>query len=160
MTRVNRRRFLVSLSSVSVLSGIGGCVTDADPDDRGDYPNADYVAEEPDVGTWFQDVDHYRGTLDLSTEDRVRVAVGSGGGLSFTPPAIQIMPGTEVVWEWTGRGGHHNVVDEEGTFESELVNESGYTFSHTFESPNLHRYVCTPHRNHGMRGAVSVVGED
>jgi len=46
-----------------------------------------------------------------------------------------------VTWEWTGQGGEHTVVDEEG---------------HTFEAAGASRYVCTPHRTKATLGAVIV----
>jgi hypothetical protein len=68
-------------------------------------------------------------------------------------------PGTTVIWEWTGEGGSHNVVQEpDGAYESELVTEAGYTFSHTFESEGVSKYYCLPHRAVGMKGVV-VVGD-
>ena len=63
-----------------------------------------------------------------------------------------------MVWEWTGEGGTHNVVAEDGPFESETVDGDGHTFEHTFDAVGTYRYVCTPHRSLGMKGAV-VVGD-
>ena len=53
--------------------------------------------------------------------------------LAFSPAAIQVDSGTTVTWEWTGEGGAHNVVHEDGEFESDLQEEDGATFEHTFE---------------------------
>jgi hypothetical protein len=52
----------------------------------------------------------------------------------------------------------HNVVGQDGSFESELTDEEGHTFSHTFEEAGVYRYVCGPHEAMGMKGAV-VVGD-
>jgi len=68
-------------------------------------------------------------------------------------------PGTEIVWEWTGRGSSHNVVDEAGGFESELTAEEGFTYSRTFDSDGMYKYYCQPHRTLGMKGVV-IVGTD
>ena len=109
---------------------------------------------------WFDDVGNYEGTVDYSGEDTVEIMVGAGDqGLFFEPPAIQVDPGTTVVWEWTGEGGEHNVAEEEGVFESERTAEAGHTFEHTFEADDegeVFRYVCTPHEALGMLGAVAV----
>lgn len=109
---------------------------------------------------WFDDVDNYEGTVDLSGEETVEVTVGAGDqGLLFEPPAIQVDPGTTVVWEWAGEGGEHNVAEEDSVFESERAAEAGHTFEHTFEADDegeVFRYVCTPHEALGMLGAVAV----
>jgi halocyanin-like protein len=83
-------------------------------------------------------------------------AQGNGGYLAFDPAAVRVSSGTTVTWEWTGQGGSHNVVAEDGSFESELVAEEGHTFSHTFEESGAYRYYCQPHETLGMNGAVVV----
>ncbi|MGM0447380.1 MAG: halocyanin domain-containing protein [Methanobacteriota archaeon] len=110
---------------------------------------------------WLDDVSNYEGTRDLRGESEVTVSVGAGeNGLLFDPPAILVDSGTTVVWEWTGEGGGHNVVEEDGTFESgEAVAEEGETFEYTFEDAgegDVFRYVCEPHEGAGMKGAVAV----
>jgi halocyanin-like protein len=111
---------------------------------------------------WLSDVSNYDGVHDMTGQSEVAVTVGAegnGGNFAFGPAAIRVDPGTTVVWEWNGEGGSHNVVQEpEGTYESELVAEAGYTFSHTFESEGVSKYYCLPHRAVGMKGVV-VVGE-
>ena len=122
-------------------------------------------AQEDPYQGWFEDVDNYEGTVDFRGQDEVTVAVGAGDdGVQFDPPAILVDPGTTVVWEWTGAGGTHNVVHEpaedEGdpAFESELQEEEGATFEHTFDEveEGILRYYCDPHRSVGMKGAVAV----
>ncbi|QKY18915.1 halocyanin domain-containing protein [Halolamina sp. CBA1230] len=116
---------------------------------------------EPDYGGWFDGVSNYDETVDErgSSEVTVEVGVDNGGQpYGFGPAAVRIDPGTTVVWEWTGRGGSHNVVAQDGSFESDLSSEGGHTFSHTFEEEGVYRYVCTPHQSLGMKGAI-VVGD-
>ncbi|MFW5939686.1 MAG: halocyanin domain-containing protein [Halolamina sp.] len=120
---------------------------------------------EPDYDGWFDDVENYDETVDErdSSEVTVEVGVDNGGEpYGFGPAAVRVDPGTTVVWEWTGRGGSHNVVEEDGAFESETTSEEGFTFEHTFEEEGVFRYVCTPHESLGMKGAVAVgdVGGD
>ncbi|WP_435075604.1 halocyanin domain-containing protein [Halorubrum sp. HHNYT27] len=108
---------------------------------------------------WFDNVDNFDGVVDETGADEVRIDVGSeanGGGFGFGPAAVAVSPGTTVVWEWTGNGGGHNVEAEGGSFESDLVSESGHEFSHTFESSGTTRYFCLPHKQMGMKGAVVV----
>ncbi len=118
------------------------------------------TAQDDPYNGWFDDVPNYEGTVDYSGEDELEVQVGTGDtGVEFEPPAIQVDPGTTVIWEWTGEGGSHNVVEENEVFESELSDEAGYTFEHTFEAEDdgeVFRYLCTPHEANNMFGAVAV----
>jgi halocyanin-like protein len=115
---------------------------------------------EPDYGDWFADVDNYDGTVDRRGQSEVTVEVGAegnGGAFAFEPAAVRVDPGTTVVWEWTGEGGQHNVITEEGEqLESELVAEAGFTYEHTFEEEGVTTYYCEPHLSLGMKGAVAV----
>lgn len=112
-------------------------------------------------GDWLADVPNYDGTHDYRGRDEVTVAVGAGeNGLVFGPAAILVDPGTTVVWEWTGAGGAHNVVADDGTFDSgETVGEAGHTFEYTFADAtagDVFAYLCTPHQAVGMKGVVAV----
>jgi halocyanin-like protein len=95
--------------------------------------------------------------VDRTDADRVAVAVGADGGFSFAPAAVRIAVGATVVWEWTGLGGSHNVVDRGGAFDSGLAAEEGHTFEHEFAEPGTYEYVCTPHQTRDMEGTVEVV---
>jgi halocyanin-like protein len=113
-----------------------------------------------DFGGWFDDVDNYDGVVDARGQSEVTVEVGAqgnGGAFAFGPAAVRVDPGTTVVFEWTGEGGQHNVVTEEGeSLESELTAEAGFTYEHTFEEEGVTTYFCEPHRSLGMKGAVAV----
>jgi len=116
-------------------------------------------------GGWFDGVSNYDGVVDMTGQDEVTVEVGTeanGGFYGFGPAAVRISPGTTVVWEWTGEGGGHNVVAEDGTFSSgqDYVSEAGYTYEYTFESEGTYQYVCVPHETLGMKGAVVVSAGD
>jgi halocyanin-like protein len=95
--------------------------------------------------------------VDRTGEETVSVAVGADGGLSFAPAALRVDVGTTVVWEWTGVGGSHNVVDRGGAFESDLAAAEGHAFEHEFATPGTYEYLCTPHQTQGMEGTVEVV---
>ena len=85
------------------------------------------------------------------------VAVGAGSGLSFDPEELTIAPGTTVTWEWTGQGGAHNVVADDGAFNSGDPEEGDdITFSHTFPDTGEFPYHCVPHREVGMVGTIIV----
>lgn len=115
--------------------------------------------DEFDYGDWFDDVPNFDGTVDRTGEDEVTVQVGTGSnGLAFDPPAIHVDPGTTVVFEWTGEGGAHNVAEAEPDerYQSDLTDAAGTTYTVTFESDGISKYVCTPHTAQGMKGAVAV----
>ncbi|EMA68679.1 halocyanin domain protein [Halorubrum aidingense JCM 13560] len=95
--------------------------------------------------------------VDRTDEETVDVAVGADGGFAFEPAHVTVDVGTTVVWEWTGEGGGHNVYEVNERFESELTDEAGFTFEHTFDEPGTFEYVCTPHQTQGMAGSVEVV---
>jgi halocyanin-like protein len=146
---ISRRGFLAAAGGVAAAGATAGAAAvPAAAQDGG-----------PDYGGWFDGVSNFDGTVDRTGREEVTVAVGSeanGGSYGFDPPAVRVDPGTTVVWEWTGEGSVHNVVDEAGGFESDLTDEAGHTFEHTFESSALYKYACVPHRSLGMKGAVVV----
>ena len=138
---VNRRRFLGAAGSAALL---------------GTVPVRSAAAASDPFDGWFDDVPNYEGVTDLRGEETVRVQVGPNGDQTFDPPAIRIDPGTTVVWEWDE--GFHDVSSTEDGFQSEVTDESGHEFTHTFDEEGVRRYVCSPHEAVGMKGAV-VVGD-
>lgn len=148
-TRLNRRTVLRATGATLAVS-LAGCAGDNGGEEF------DFVDAEPDYDGWFDDVANYEGTVDATDRDEVTIEVGAGDGLQYAPPAVQITPGTRVVWEWTGEGGDHNVAAEDGRFESETRGDAGFEFEHTFDEGGTLLYVCTPHEAVGMKGAVVV----
>ena len=118
------------------------------------------VAAQPSFGGWMSDVGNYSEVVDETGSSEVTVQVGTeanGGAFGFGPAAVQVDPGTTVIWEWTGEGGQHNVVAQDGaSFDSELVADAGFTFEHTFEEEGVTTYYCQPHQSLGMKGVVVV----
>ena len=141
---VSRRRLLEGLGAAVAATGLAGCLGDDD-------------IEEETYGDWFRGANNFEGTVDRTGEPEVVVEVGTGNGLSYDPAAVRVSTGTTVIWDWTGIGGRHDVVEIDRAFESELYLEDGRHFSHTFEESGVYKYVCTPHRTSGMKGAVHVV---
>ncbi|MFB6078816.1 MAG: halocyanin domain-containing protein, partial [Halarchaeum sp.] len=129
------------------------------------------AGQSTDYGGWFTssakggEVKNYDGTtVDKTGQDTVTVEVGAqgnGGTYAYAPPAVRVSPGTEVVFEWTSNT--HNIVVEdqpsganwEGVSE---IKNSGYSYSHTFETAGVYKYYCDPHLGLGMKGAVVVGG--
>ncbi|GAB3684055.1 hypothetical protein GCM10028857_12550 [Salinarchaeum chitinilyticum] len=171
---IGRRGFLTAAGGVALSATLAGCSgggdggdSDGDSDggdgggDNGGGGNGgyEYLDEEPDYGDWFADTDLYEGTVDWTGESAVSVDVGAGSnGYQFGPPAIAVDSGTTVTWEWTGEGQAHNVVAEDGPFDSgDPQAGDDVTFEYTFESTGTYRYICVPHQTTGMVGAVHVV---
>jgi len=165
-----RRRKLLQAGGAALTFGLAGCVgpfADGEgvPGTVGESPdghprNNDGGGGGDDSIEYLSDANGYDGSVeDMTGMDEVTVEGGTGGGLAFGPAAIQVDPGTTVVWEWTGQGGGHNVVAEDETFDSgELVSEQGHTFEYTFEEDGVTQYFCSPHKGVGMKGAVVVGG--
>lgn len=129
--------------------------TPTDSDSNGGSGNGD----APAFGGWLDDTANYDSVADETDASTVDIEVGAEGNngpYAFAPPAVRIGTGTTITWKWTGEGGSHNVVAQDGTFESEMSAEKGNTFEHTFDSSGTYKYVCVPHEAMGMKGVVVV----
>jgi halocyanin-like protein len=139
--------------------------TSATTTSRATETATDTVTESPTpagdaaaVDDYLSDANNYDGTItDATGVSEVSVAVGAGDGFAFGPAAVRVDSDTTIVWEWTGSGGLHNVVEEDDAFDSGDP-ESGrdITFEHTFSETGVYLYYCDPHRSLGMKGAVVV----
>ncbi|MFB6293786.1 MAG: halocyanin domain-containing protein [Halonotius sp.] len=143
MDELSRRR-LLSVAGGTSIAALAGCLGGGTD---GPTPYDGYL----------RGAKNFEAVTDRTDASTVTVDVGANSGFSFAPAAVRIAPGTTVVWEWTGRGGQHNVVAKDGTFESKLYLNKGETFSHAFETPGVYKYYCAPHRMRGMLGVVEVV---
>ena len=153
---VDRRTVLRGVGTVALTGSLAGCGGSDDGGNGGgdgDLPSK--------VTNYLSGANNFGGSATEKTDaDSVTVKVGAGNGLAFGPAAVRISTGTTVTWEWTGSGGGHNVVHEDGEFTSgeDYISESGHTYKHTFESAGSYRYYCVPHKASGMKGAVIVEG--
>ncbi|SDM08119.1 halocyanin domain-containing protein [Halogranum gelatinilyticum] len=155
---MDRRAFLTTVAAGSLA--LAGCTgSSSTPASSGSGSSGGSGTDDAYDG-WFEGVDNYDGTVDRTGESEVVVKVGTqanGGGFGFGPAAVEVSVGTTVVWEWTGAGGSHNVVAEDGSFGSQYASQQGATFEHSFEETGTYPYYCQPHINLGMKGAVRVV---
>jgi halocyanin-like protein len=113
------------------------------------------------VQSWMSGAAGFGGSVSDETGAKsVTMKVGAQsekGPYAFDPAVVRVSPGTEVTWQWTGKGGAHNVVAKGGAFESgDAVSKASATYSHTFEETGTFLYYCTPHRSLGMKGVVIV----
>jgi plastocyanin len=89
----------------------------------------------------------------------IQVQVGANGGNAFAPKDVSIQVGDTVQWTW--QGDNHSVTsgvpgNPDGLFDSGVQN-TGFTFSFTFNDPGLFPYFCTVHGACcGMVGSVTV----
>ncbi|GAA0220828.1 hypothetical protein GCM10009000_039720 [Halobacterium noricense] len=146
-----RRRLLTAVAA-GATAGLAGCTAGGDDGEDGSGGSERFDG-------YLSDAEGFDGSVaDRTGDSEVTVAVGAGDrGYAFDPAAVRVSPGTTVVWEWTGAGSRHNVVDEDGAFESEYYATEGETFSREFTDPGVTKYYCSPHRNLGMKGVVEVV---
>lgn len=177
MTPEINRRQLLGAGGAALTVGLAGC-SGVLGDGRG-VPGTEGGVQNPpggggmsvdenipeEVHTYLMDneANGYEGELlDQTGEDSITIMCGAGAqGLSFDPVLVNVDPGTEVTWEWTGAGGAHNVESTEAPEEfrsGDPVVEEGHTWSYTFESEGNYRYQCNPHRTAGMHAAV-IVGD-
>ena len=61
----------------------------------------------------------------------------------FTPQTLTVTAGETVTWVFADRSMAHNVVADDKSFRSELM-QSGQ-FTHTFDTAGTYTYHCTPH---------------
>jgi len=91
------------------------------------------------------------------------VTVGPGGSLVFSPGTdepLRIAPGTTVEFVW--ESDNHNIVvesqpEDAGWGGHEPLENTGFTYEHTFETLGTYEYYCEPHRSAGMVGTIEVV---
>ncbi|MFB6196487.1 MAG: plastocyanin/azurin family copper-binding protein [Haloplanus sp.] len=90
------------------------------------------------------------------------------GSFYFDPVGLHVEPGDTV--EWINESGKHSttayttdnprydggrrIPEGADTWDSGVLEESGATFSYTFEKPGTYDYYCIPHRSLGMVGRI------
>ena len=172
---MNRREFLLSAGGATggaaALSAAGPAAAQENESASGNESGGGNEssggggsAGPPDYGNWFSNVGNYNGeTVDATGQSEFTITVGAegnGGAFAFAPPAVHVDPGTTLLFEWTGEGGAHNAVSDEGPIDSgSPVAEEGVNYELTIEEGGIHKYYCSPHQGQGMKGAV-VVGSD
>ncbi|PSQ41892.1 halocyanin domain-containing protein [Halobacteriales archaeon QS_9_68_42] len=152
MSDLSRRWFLRGTSAALAVGTLAGCTG------NGNGPSEA-------VENHLSDAKNYEGSLeDMTGENDVTIDVGAGpNGYAFDPAAVRISSGTTVIWEWTGKGGAHNVASVEGSeteFDSgESVEGEDNEYEQSFDSAGSQLYICEPHKAQGMKGAIEVVEE-
>jgi|AntRauTorckE6833_2_1112554.scaffolds.fasta_scaffold00105_25 plastocyanin len=90
------------------------------------------------------------------------VQVGPGGDYVYTPGTetpLYISPGTTVNFVWDS-DNHNIVVDsqpDDANWEGhEPIENTGFEYSHTFDTLGEYTYFCQPHKNLGMDATIVV----
>ena len=130
------RRHLLQGGIGAVLGGLAGCASNQ---------SAAPGTSEEDAGT-----------------DSKTVAVGPDGRYVFTPGTetpLRIAPGTTVKFVW--KSDTHNIyVDHQPEGANwqghESIENTGFTYEHTFEVTGTYHYWCGPHKSLGMVADIVV----
>lgn len=156
-----RRDFLTTVAAGLSAGLVAGCSSSGDAGTTREYPTYSDVPES--VTTYLSETSNFDGTgVDRRDAETVTVTVGArgnGGNYAFDPAVVAISQGTTVLWEWNGQGGYHNVVsadDRDPLDSGSPVSSRTETYAYTFQEAEAFRYVCTPHRMRGMKGAIIV----
>lgn len=97
--------------------------------------------------------------MDKTDQEQISIAVGPDGSLEFDPEAVKISSDTTAIWTWNSDG--HNVVPESQPDGAnwkghEPLEDSGFTYEHTFNTTGTYQYYCQPHKAAGMTGRLIV----
>ncbi|MFB6178213.1 MAG: halocyanin domain-containing protein [Halorientalis sp.] len=169
---MNRRDFLRTAGgaaggTAAVSAGAGTAVAQEGNSSSGNESSGgggggSAPAGPPDFGGYLDGANNYDDkVIDKTGQKEVTVQVGAGSThLAFGPAAVHVDNGATVKWEWTGKGGAHNVVANDGEFDSgSPTGSAGVNLEHTFKKDGVYNYHCKPHEASGMKGAI-VVGTD
>ncbi len=169
MQRPSTRRQFLAGTGLTALAVTAGCVSSGSSSkpaaETGTETTTETETATPEqtpesLDDWLDDANGYDGEPHrYGPESRPTIMVGqeTDDGLAFSPPAIEVPPGTIVQWDWTGHGGQQNVVAVDGTFDSGRTNaQPGTGYHYFFEETGEYRYVSEPHRDDGMKGAIIV----
>ena len=165
---VSRRGFMTAAAGTATAAAASATAAAAEEGGENESDSGGGGGTEvPVFGSYLSDANLYseEGVEDARGQDSVTVSVGAGdSGLAFDPATVWVSPGTTITWEWTGEGGNHNVVAEEGPAALDSgspVGDEGTTYDYevTEDDAGITTYKCVPHEGQGMKGGVAV-GED
>ncbi|WP_227354339.1 plastocyanin/azurin family copper-binding protein [Haladaptatus salinisoli] len=138
---LDRRTFLTVTGATLTGATLAGCLSSANPGGT----NAE------------------TSTTTTTTEPDATVKVGPGGTYTFEPAEVTIPPGGTIEWIW--ESDIHNIVVETQPKNANWTGspgdpaktyDTGFSFTHTFETQGRYEYYCQPHLAAGMTGEVEV----
>jgi len=133
--------------------GMRGAVLVEEPQTLSGYPRVD---------DWLSDYDYSGRLSDQRGQSALEITVGADtedGAFGFRPIAPLVDPGTEINFNWTGRGGNHSIDWEETPTDvanSESTSSAQGSYSITLDTPGVYLYGCGDHRIFGGHGAIVV----
>ncbi|MGK7311851.1 MAG: plastocyanin/azurin family copper-binding protein [Candidatus Longimicrobiales bacterium M2_2A_002] len=92
----------------------------------------------------------------LETDPDANVVEVTLTNFEFTPGDLTIEPGTTVRWVNQTSTFHTVTPDGHSEWTESSLSEVGETFTHTFDTEGTFPYYCSPHRDLGMTGSVTV----
>ena len=96
------------------------------------------------------------GDADRPGGEPVENPVITISGMDFQDGSVVVEAGATVTWVWDDGSMEHNVISDEGIFESPLQAEGEW--SHTFDEPGTFSYHCAPHPF--MTGVIEVIAAE
>lgn len=139
----------IIIVAVLVLLGVGGVVVARQSQDGSGADMADMKGmDKADKGSNMTS-----GEQDLTSQKEVTMDIQD---FDFEKADIKIKVGTKVTWTNQDTARHNVVTNGEGAAKlaSELL-AKGESYSHTFTSAGMTRYLCEPHPY--MKGTINVV---
>ncbi|WP_439026765.1 plastocyanin/azurin family copper-binding protein [Haloarchaeobius sp. DT45] len=145
-SKIDRRTVLRTAGIALATVGLAGCLgSDSQGETTTAEPTETPTESEPSGDT-----------------GAATVKVGPDGEYVYTPGTeepLTITTGTTVAFVWESNT-HNIVVDsqpEGANWEGhEPIENEGFTYEHTFETPGTYEYACEPHRTLGMVGTIVV----
>lgn len=143
-----RRGLLTAIATTSIV-GLAGCVSTLPGTNDQQKTTVDYTLEPP--------------------SKQVEVKMGPKGTNTYDPEIVHLEVGGTVTWT-NARGSHSatayhpdsdyqlRIPEDAESWDTGVLVKSGASKSHTFETPGVYDYYCTPHEPFGMIGTV-VVGD-
>jgi halocyanin-like protein len=163
---VSRRGFVAAAgtTAAAVAASAPAAAAEEESGDGGEEGGGGGGETVPAFGAFLGDANGYEegAVEDARGQDAVTVEVGAGGGFAFGPATVWVSPGTTITWEWTGEGGAHNVVANDGPAgldSGDPVESGSYEYEVTDDDAGITTYYCSPHQSQGMKGGVAV-GDD
>lgn len=102
------------------------------------------------------------GPVRLGEDGTAEISVGPDDEYVFEPGTerpVSVPPGTQVtfVWESDNHSLRMNKTPDGATWtDHELVENAGFEYDHTFETPGRYEFYCEPHESLGMTGTLFV----
>lgn len=178
------RRNALGLASSTIVAGLAGCLTENSSQQNSDENKSedDHQSEDNDNQSSegeSHDDDHgshseenqggHDEKLNGPSEHAEVLMTSTDSGEHFEPHVVWVEQGATVTWQLES-GAHlttayhsendkpDRIPEEASAWDSGVLSEQDAPFDHTFETPGVYDYFCTPHEGQGMLGSI-IVGQ-